>query len=268
MQRALDSINEQIIAAVKRRAPEIAAASRGLPIRLVAVSKLKPTSSIIEAYECGQRYFGENYIQELETKSNSEDIIKHCPDIKFHFIGHLQSNKVPKLLKVRNLNAIETIDSIKLADLIDKAIDKHKNDKLTCGEKLSFADQLDDRLRVFIQVNTSGEEAKNGVEPNEAPKLAEHIVGKCRWLHLVGLMTIGRYDGWGTDSGPNKDFVSLFETRNLVAQHLSVEANDLELSMGMSGDFEEAIELGSTNVRVGSKIFGERPPKGGAVSAT
>lgn len=257
MKRAIDSVNEKIFAAIKRRAPDIVAAD-GRPPRLVAVSKLKPISSIIEAYECGQRYFGENYIQELETKSNSEELRAHCPEIKFHFIGHLQSNKVNKLLKVKNLHMIETIDSEKLADLIDKAIDRHKREN---NEQLCFGDNLgnlqSDQLRVLIQVNTSGEEQKNGVQPSEVIKLADHIVGKCRWLRLAGLMTIGKLDGWN-EPGPNKDFIRLYEVRDSLSKHLSIDPRDLELSMGMSSDFEQAIELGSTNVRVGTMIFGER----------
>lgn len=259
MKRALDTVNERILAAVKRRSPDIVAPNGRLP-RLIAVSKLKPISSIVEAYECGQRYFGENYIQELETKSNSEDVLSQCPEIKFHFIGHLQSNKVNKLLKVRNLHMIETIDSKKLADLINRAIDKHKSDG---GEQLYFIDhnqQPSDQLKVLIQVNTSGEEQKNGLEPGEAVDLAVHIVRQCRWLQLAGLMTIGKLDGW-SDPGPNKDFLNLYQARESISELLSVNPNELELSMGMSSDFEEAIELGSTNVRVGTMIFGERAPK-------
>lgn len=255
MKRAIDSVNEKILAAVKRRNPNIIVPTSSP--RLVAVSKLKPSSAIVEAYECGQRYFGENYIQELETKSNSPEITETCPDIKFHFIGHLQSNKVNKLLKVKNLHMIETVDSMKLADLINKAIDRHRKES---GEPLKFVDSPNDSLKVLIQVNTSGEEQKNGIEPKDAPQLAEYITKQCRWLHLAGLMTIGKLDGWDGD-GPNQDFLRLYELRNLISEQLSIESTELELSMGMSSDFEEAIELGSTNVRVGTMIFGERPSK-------
>lgn len=260
MKRALDTVNERMLGAVRRRSADVAFPANRLP-RLVAVSKLKPISSIVEAYECGQRFFGENYIQELETKSNSEEVLSQCPEIRFHFIGHLQSNKVPKLLKVRNLHMIETIDSTKLADLINKAIDKHRSD----GEQqLQFIDhnqQITDRLKVLIQVNTSGEEQKNGLEPTEVFPLAEHIINQCRWLQLAGLMTIGKLGGWN-EPGPNKDFVKLYEVRESLSKRLSIDSRELELSMGMSSDFEEAIEMGSTNVRVGTMIFGERPPKG------
>lgn len=259
MKKALNNVNEKIIAAVKRRKSDIVATE--LSPRLVAVSKLKPIASIIEAYECGQRYFGENYIQELETKSNSDEIITQCPEIKFHFIGHLQSNKVNKLLNVKNLHMIETIDSEKLADLINKAIERHRQES---SEPPIFGDEFgksrSDRLRVLIQVNTSGEEQKNGVQPDDVNKLASHIIQKCQWLRLAGLMTIGKPDGW-EGQGPNKDFLKLYEVRDSLSKHLSVKPGDLELSMGMSNDFEEAIELGSTNVRVGTLIFGERPPK-------
>jgi pyridoxal phosphate enzyme (YggS family) len=260
MKRALDSVNEKILAAIKRRRADIVAAD-SLP-RLIAVSKLKPIASIIEAYECGQRYFGENYIQELETKSNSKELLDKCPDIKFHFIGHLQSNKANKLLKVKNLHMIETIDSAKLADLINKSIDKHRREG--GADTLYFGDnhgKLEShQLRVLIQVNTSGEEQKNGVQPNEVVQLADHITKQCRWLHLAGLMTIGKLEGWN-EPGPNKDFLKLYEVRDALSKHLSIDPRELELSMGMSSDFEEAIELGSTNVRVGTMIFGERPPK-------
>lgn len=253
MKSLLDSVNEQILAAVKRRSTDIVTPDR-LP-RLVAISKLKPNSSIIEAYECGQRHFGENYIQELEIKSTSHEIITKCPCIKWHFVGHLQSNKVPKLLKVKNLYMVETVDSPKLADLINRAIERQKRQN-TSGEQPYFGD----KLRVLIQVNTSSEEQKNGIQPSEVHQLADHIIKQCHWLQLAGLMTIGRLDGWD-ELGPNKDFLTLYQVRDSLSKQLSIDPKDLELSMGMSGDFSHAIELGSTNVRVGSLIFGERPPK-------
>lgn len=259
MKRALDSVNERILAAIQRRPAHIVV-SNHRP-RLVAVSKLKPISSIIEAYECGQRHFGENYIQELEEKSNRSEILAQCPDIKFHFIGHLQSNKVTKILKVRNLYMLETIDSIKLANLVDRALTKHAEGSFVSGDS---SDKLlpprVDKLKVMIQVNTSGEEQKNGVQPAEVCQLAEHIVHQCRWLELAGVMTIGKFDGW-PDGEVNKDFSRLYEVRDTICKKLTLEPQSLELSMGMSGDFEEAIIMGSSSVRVGTLIFGERPAK-------
>lgn len=253
MRSALTSVHERMMAAVQKRPADIASGS--VP-RLVAVSKLKPVSAIIEAYEYGQRFFGENYIQELETKSNSDELLAKCPDIKFHFIGHLQSNKVNKLLKVRNLHMVETVDSVKLADLINKAIERRATEMLSnaCADT-----GANDKLKVLIQVNTSGEEQKNGIQPDQAIELAEHISRNCQWLEFAGLMTIGRLEGWG--DGPNIDFIRLYELRTSVAKSLMIKPTDLELSMGMSGDFEEAITMGSTNVRIGTMIFGERPAK-------
>lgn len=263
MKRAIDSVNERILAAVQRRPPTLATSSQP---RLVAVSKLKPVSDIIEAYSCGQRYFGENYIQELEEKSNSKEIIEKCPDIKFHFIGHLQSNKVNKLLKVRNLEIVETVDSIKLANMIDKAISRHQAGFSSSGDEQSQQGSVaeptlnNQTMKVMIQVNTSGEDQKNGIQPSEATNLAKHILNQCHNLELAGLMTIGKLEGWN-EPGPNKDFLKLYETRGEVAKNLNISPQNLELSMGMSSDFEEAITLGSTSVRVGTLIFGERKPK-------
>jgi len=248
------------MAAVIRRSPD--PCERNQIPRLVAVSKLKPIQALMEAYACGQRYFGENYIKELEFKSNCQQILEQCPDMKFHFIGNLQTNKVNQLLRTKNLHMVETIDSIKLADLLDRAIGKRQNEHEL--EQLRFSTGLEnppysDRLKVLIQVNTSGEEQKNGIIPEKASELANHIVTQCKWLRLAGFMTIGRQGGWS--GGPNQDFILLGEVRKNVAQELAIDVNELELSMGMSSDFEEAIEMGSTNVRVGTLIFGERPRK-------
>jgi pyridoxal phosphate enzyme (YggS family) len=113
-----------------------------------------------------------------------------------------------------------------------------------------------------FQVNTSGEDSKSGVEPSEVSNVARHIVNKCPNLRLVGVMTIGALAHSKAvargDGQPNPDFVSLVEARKEVANILDVSAETLELSMGMSGDFEEAITAGSTSVRVGSSIFGAR----------
>lgn len=270
MKRAIDSVNERILAAVHRRNPDLIASNHQVP-RLVAVSKLHPISAIVEAYEYGQRYFGENYIQELEEKSNSIEIIRCCPNIKFHFTGHLQANKVNKLLKIRNLYMVETIDSAKLADLINRALNQQKNSEAASSDaeqpgaineplNKQTDDRLAERLKVLIQVNTSGEEQKHGISPDDAPNLADHIVNHCRWLHLAGLMTIGKLGGWG-DIRPNQDFIRLYQIRDIISQRLQIDPKSLELSMGMSDDFEEAVTYGSTNVRIGSAIFGQRPPR-------
>lgn len=213
--------------------------------RLVAVSKTKPATDVIEAYRHGQRNFGENYIQELAEKSIHPEIIESCPNICWHFIGHLQRNKVNKLLAVPNLHLVETVDSVKLADSLHNAWSKL---------------QKSERLKVFAQVNTSREENKSGVEPSEVTWLVKHIIDQCPSLEMCGLMTIGAYD-YDCSLGPNPDFLELTECRKRTCEVLEIPLESLELSMGMSSDFEHAIELGSTNVRIGSTIFGARAVK-------
>ncbi|XP_047512796.1 pyridoxal phosphate homeostasis protein [Pieris napi] len=213
---------------------------------LIAVSKIKPASLIIQAYEAGQRHFGENYVNELSEKANDPQILELCKDIKWHFIGHLQTNKINKLLQSPKLHIVETVDSAKLADNLNKQWEKFR--------------QGDERLRVMVQVNTSAEEAKNGIEPSETSTLVKHVLENCPNLNLKGLMTIGQYD-YDVSLGPNPDFLLLAKCREEVCQNLNLDINDVELSMGMSADYEHAIELGATSVRVGSTIFGARPLK-------
>ncbi|KAJ3097425.1 hypothetical protein HDU97_004873 [Phlyctochytrium planicorne] len=197
--------------------------------RLVAVSKTKPVADIQAAYDLGQRHFGEN-VQELVDK------VPQLPaDIKWHFIGSLQSNKCKLLAAIPNLFAIETLDNTKKAGILQKLY----------AERESV-------LNVFIQVNTSGEESKSGLSPSECAPLARFITSECPNLHLLGLMTIGAPD---RDEIPNPDFLALAQLKRELDECLNL---DLELSMGMSDDFEHAIEVGSTNIRVGSLLFGAR----------
>ena len=219
------------------------------PPRLVAVSKTKPKEMILEAYDAGHRDFGENYVQELADKSNDADILKYCPDIKWHFIGNCQTKNVNKLAKCRNLSVIETITSEKLADKLQFQFAKKEKESL---------------VNVMVQVNTSGEENKNGIEPGkDTLEAVKHITQKCPNLKVTGLMTIGALghsvaSSSQQEDGPNPDFVTLIQCRREVANFLDVDENLLELSMGMSNDFTEAISMGSTNVRIGSSIFGAR----------
>jgi len=202
--------------------------------RLVAVSKTKPKEALQEAYDAGQRVFGENYVQELLEKA------PELPDdIQWHFIGHLQSNKVKSLLEgVPNLCVLETVDSAKLATRLSNMVESIGRPPLS----------------VMVQVNTSGEDSKFGVEPEGVLELAKHVHEACPHLKLAGLMTIGMPD---YTSRP-ENFECLSKCRAEVAQALGLREDELELSMGMSGDFENAISMGSTNVRVGSTIFGAR----------
>lgn len=205
-------------------------------VRLVAVSKTKPIELLRLAYEAGSRVFGENYAQELVDK------VPQMPtDVQWHFIGGLQSNKANMIVKafdgehIQRL-VVETVDKFKLAAKLNTAV--AANTESPTG-----------KLKIFVQVNTSGEESKSGCEPSEVVELCQQIVQECPHLELRGLMTIGA-------PGDLSCFTTLTDARNQVAEVL--QRGDLELSMGMSGDYKEAIAAGATNVRVGSTIFGER----------
>lgn len=146
---------------------------------------------------------------------------------------------------------MESVDTVKKADQLEK------------GRRALREREEGELLRVFVQVNTSGEEGKSGVEPGEAAGLCSHVREGCPHLRLQGVMTIGaiarsRAAGEGAE---NEDFVKLREVRDGVARELGIPGEELELSMGMSEDFESAIRCGSNEVRVGSTIFGERPAK-------
>ncbi|KAH6572631.1 hypothetical protein BASA60_006517 [Batrachochytrium salamandrivorans] len=200
-------------------------------IRLVSVSKTKPVSDIAAAYDLGLRHFGEN-VQELVEKAAVLP-----SDIHWHFIGSIQTNKCKVLAGISNLWAVESIDSIKKADAMNKA----------CYERANA-------LPVFLQVNTSGEESKSGLQESQCLEAAKHILDMCDKLKLMGLMCIGAPQN--VKDGHNPDFDMLVRCKLEIESNLGLSG--LELSMGMSDDFESAISNGSTNVRIGSGIFGSR----------
>ncbi|XP_012281556.1 pyridoxal phosphate homeostasis protein [Orussus abietinus] len=239
----LKIVRDRIIAASTRRSSEY----QYFEPRLVAVSKIKPAELVISAYEAGQRYFGENYVNELVDKANHPAVLEKCKDIRWHFIGHLQKNKINKLLGTPNLYMIETVDNEKLATAIHGAWPK-------------FRAQDSARLKVMVQVNTSKEEDKNGCDVKDAPSLVKHVLENCTNLEFVGLMTIGMF-GYDHSKDPNPDFVALKQCKADVCKELNLDPKSVELSMGMSNDYEHAVELGSSSVRVGTAIFGERPKK-------
>lgn len=183
---------------------------------------------------------------------------------------------------VRGLWAVESVDSEKKATLLDKGWGERtfpKTDKANTnshsntttadngGEEVQEEEEEwgEERyLRVFVQINTSGEPNKAGIDPSAAPSLCRFIREKCPRLKLQGVMTIGAIarSKATTPETENEDFRCLRETRDRIVKELGV--SELELSMGMSEDFEGAIAMGSDEVRVGTTIFGERPPKGEA----
>ena len=216
-----------------------AASAANLEVTLVAVSKLKPALDIQALYDAGVRHFGENYPNELVQKA--EELPK---DIKWHFIGALQLGNVNTLVKkIDNLYAIETVDLLKKAK-------KANNTRKEMGAA---------KIKVFLQYNTSGEAQKAGFG------LVDEVAECAQWLlleealalELEGLMTIGSF-AESTSDEENKDFATLVDVKKQLDEKLGTS---LTLSMGMSHDYVTAIGQGSTNVRVGSSIFGARPPK-------
>ncbi|XP_055593934.1 pyridoxal phosphate homeostasis protein [Uranotaenia lowii] len=219
---------------------------------LVAVSKTKPIELILDGYSVGQRDFGENYVQELVEKANDPRILDQCKDIRWHFIGHLQTNKINKIIGLPNLHMIQTVHDIKLADNLNKA-----------WEKVKAVDPENQKLNVLVQINTSGEDEKNGTQPADAVNLFRHVLEKCPNLLCHGIMTIGRF-GHDYGTGPNPDFIELMKCHQDICGTFERDPAELQVSMGMSDDYVNAIEMGSTIVRVGSSIFGARAKKNAA----
>ena len=190
-------------------------------ITLVAITKVFPASAIREAYALGVRHFGENYVQEFERKASE---VGDLAEARFHFVGHLQSNKVRRAVELFHL--IETIDSDRIARKIN---------------------DIGAEREVFLEVKLSAEEAKRGAAADALPLLVD-AVRACPCLRLTGLMTM---PPWSENPEESRPYFQ--ELRRLGHQHgLTC------LSMGMSHDFEVAIEEGATHVRVGSALFGPR----------
>jgi pyridoxal phosphate enzyme (YggS family) len=225
-------------------------------VRLIAVSKLKPANDILALHNppSSHTHFGENYSNELQEKAALLPA-----SINWHMIGALQTNKCRPLAEsIPNLFSVSSVDTFKKADALEKGRAKLASE----NEEVKAR-----KLRVLVQINTSGEAEKSGVDPGTpALDLCKHIRDACPHLHLGGLMTIGAIarSKATTAETENEDFESLRKCRDDVAEQLGLEKEELELSMGMSSDFEAAIRQGSTEVRVGTTIFGERPARGDA----
>ncbi|XP_034060933.1 pyridoxal phosphate homeostasis protein isoform X1 [Gymnodraco acuticeps] len=223
--KALQSVVERVNQAAARRPKTLPA----VPPRLVAVSKTKPPEMVVEAYRQGHRNFGENYVNELVDKASDPLILASCPEIRWHFIGNLQKNNVNKLLGVPNLFVVETVDSAKLADRVNSS-----------WQRLRGASTQ--RLKVMVQLNTSGEQNKHGLPPEDTLSTVQHILSHCGALDFLGLMTIGRY-GYDLNLGPNPDFQTLLGRRQQLCDGLQMPLEQVELSMGMSTDFDHAVSI-------------------------
>jgi pyridoxal phosphate enzyme (YggS family) len=200
-------------------------------IQLVAVSKTVEAKRIREAIEAGATLFGENYIQEAREKIKE---LGH--EVRWDFIGHLQRNKVN--------HAVDLFEMI------------HSVDRLSLAREInSVAAKKNKKTRILVQVNISGEEAKSGINPGGVTSLVSEIASMSN-LSLEGLMTMPPYFDDPERARPY--FTALRELRNKIIAENSGGIRLKELSMGMSGDFEVAIEEGSTAVRIGTAIFGKR----------
>jgi PLP dependent protein len=204
-------------------------------VRLMAVTKTHPPEKIREAYEAGLRLFGENRVQEFSEKAGA---LRDLKNAEWHMIGHLQSNKASKAAEL--FSAVESVDSLRLAQKLD-----------------STAGQLGKRLAVLIEINVGGEEAKSGVAP-DSNDLKLILLGavELKNLQFAGLMTVPPFTEDPQQVRPF--FRELRELRDQIAMRGLKGIGTDVLSMGMSHDFEVAIEEGSTCVRVGTAIFGER----------
>ena len=222
-------VQERIAEAARR------AGRRTEDVTLMAVTKTHPPERIREAYVAGLRLFGENRVQEFAGKAGA---LADLARAEWHMIGHLQTNKAAKAAEL--FTAVDSVDSLKLAEKLDAA-----------------AQVLGKKLKVLIEANVGGEAAKSGVGP-ESPELEGLLLAAPRLgaLEFHGLMTVPPF----TDDpeGARPYFRKLRELRDAIARRKLADFGMDVLSMGMSHDFEVAIEEGSTCVRVGTAIFGER----------
>ncbi len=204
-------------------------------VQLLAVSKRHTIDKIREAYDFGQRAFGENYVQELLDKNQQLDDLT----IEWHFIGPLQSNKAKKIAEVASW--VHAVDRLKIAQRLS---DNRPNDMPP--------------LSICLQVNISGEESKSGISPDELIPLAQQIAQLPR-IKLCGLMAIPAPEDDFTKQ--RKVFAQVAELKDTLQKSLNQSGIEIELdtlSMGMSNDIEAAIAEGATIVRVGTAIFGQR----------
>jgi hypothetical protein len=240
------------LAAVRERIARAAQRAGRDPqdVALMVVTKTQPAERIIEAYEAGQRLFGENRVQEFAEKFGA---LSGVSAAEFHMIGHLQSNKAGKAVEI--FHAIDSLDSAKLGERLNAA-----------------AGKLGKTVDVLIEVNIGGEDAKSGIAPASSememilaqegapsfsPSSGERV-GLPKWpkLRIDGLMTVPPFTE--DPEGARPYFRHLRQLRDKLAARNLPGVSMTQLSMGMSHDFEVAIEEGSTCVRIGTAIFGER----------
>ena len=228
----LVQVRERINAAARR------AGRRSEDIALMAVSKMFPAERIREAYDAGLRLFGESRVQELGGKIDS---LSDLPAVEWHLIGHLQTNKAAKAVEL--FASVDSVDSLRLAQKLDAS-----------------ARQVSKKIGVLIEINIGGEAAKSGLAPGSR-ELEELLLGAhgLEYLEFRGLMAVPPFTDDPQEARPY--FRRLRELRDQIAARRLSGVDVGILSIGMSHDFEVAIEEGSNCVRVGTAIFGERSRK-------
>ncbi len=223
-----DSIQKRLQHIKESVAKHCAAAGRSQQsVRIIAVTKTHPASVVQEVIDAGVVDIGENRVQEIEQK-----VPVLSGRFSMHLIGHLQKNKVNKVVPL--VDWIQSVDSEKLLEKIEAACQR-----------------LEKPIRALVQVNTTGEETKSGIDPNQTIELCEKTA-QCKWVRFCGLMTIGPL------GGDEKHVREAFGLLRGLGEKCSGLTDKLELSMGMSGDFGWAIEEGATMIRVGSALVGQR----------
>ncbi|MBD5136913.1 MAG: YggS family pyridoxal phosphate-dependent enzyme [Lachnospiraceae bacterium] len=221
----LRQVEENIIKACERAGRERE------EVTLIAVSKTKPLELIEEAYAIGERNFGENKVQEINAKY---PVLPK--DIKWHLIGHLQRNKVKYIID--KVSLIHSVDSVRLAEQIQAEAAK-------CGKSMN----------ILIQVNVSGEDTKFGIREEETENIVREIA-KFPNVHIKGLMTIAPFTD---EPETNRKYFKKLKQLSVDIMKKNIDNVNMDcLSMGMTGDYQIAIEEGATLIRVGTGIFGER----------
>jgi pyridoxal phosphate enzyme (YggS family) len=217
--------------AVRERIAHAARASGRDPseVRLIAVSKGQGVDQIRQAYEAGQRDFGENYVQELTVKAR---MLADLTELRWHMIGHVQTNKAKRVVEVAFM--VQTVDSVRVAQALGRR-----------------AQEAGRQLPVLLEVNVGKETSKTGVAIEQARQVLDAIEQQAS-LRAVGLMTVPPFEADAAEAG------RYFEALVKLRDELGARQRLPELSMGMSHDFEVAIAKGATMVRIGTAIFGER----------
>lgn len=229
LQDRLLIVQEQILSACQR------SRRLGRDVAVIAITKTFPPEEIRKAYALGLTQIGENRVQEIFEKFGDGSLKRDCPNLDLHLVGHLQTNKVRKA--VQYVSCIDSVDSCRLAEAIDRE-----------------AAQTGQRMRILLEVNTSDEPQKFGFNPNQVQPAVETILN-LKSLDLAGLMTVGpNVDDPQAIRRSFKNLRKLFEDIHNAYHPPQWSV----LSMGMSGDFEIAVEEGATEIRLGTALFGER----------